>query len=744
MGEALTRIGALHQASPDVVRAAIARALRAGPASTDDAPLGRIALHPAQRDGAGRVERTLRRWGGALLCDEPGSGKTFTALAVAAQRGGSTAVVAPAALRRMWRDAASAAGVAVRIVTVESIGRGHPVPASDLLIVDEAHHLRNPRTRRHRAVAAACRTMPVLLVTATPVHNRRDDLVALLRLFLGDRAGALTDAELPTIVVRRPLAASASDRMPEIGPTQWLRVPAPTWPLEALRRLPPPVPAADGSEAQALVVHTLLRQWASSDAALRGALRRRIARGVALLAALDAGRHPTRRELRAWSCADGAVQLAFPELVVRAAAPPLAVAATRAALGSHVAALRALADQVTARCTSDRWRVERLRSLRREYAGARIVAFTSYADTARMLYRALRHAGGVALLTAHGGEVAGGRVSRAELLAHFDPRAHAAHPVDACDAVTLLVTTELASEGVDLHAARVVVHLDLPWTVARLTQRVGRVARLGSPHREIRVVGFRPGPTVERTLHATATLRRKGCITARTIGGGSLHAAPDVRRSSDVACAERVRAMVARWALDGHPAPQEPVWGIARAQRVSALACYVAGGDVRLVGWEGRDSATDSVRVVERVVHRAAGATAARCRRAADPAGGSLLEHARDALRRWEERECARNDAGVSERRVRAHPAPVRPAGTAPLWARPGHVAAGAAPLDAPVDAPPPAPRLLALLLLSPDAAPGARADGRSLTARPSAPRSTRSPPPAAVRRRAPAGGTSP
>ena len=48
--------------------------------------------------------------------------------------------------------------------------------------------------------------------------------------------------------------------------------------------------------------------------------------------------------------------------------------------------------------------------------------------------------------------------------------------------MTLLLTTDLASEGVNLQDASVVVHLDLPWTAARLEQRVGRVARLASAH----------------------------------------------------------------------------------------------------------------------------------------------------------------------------------------------------------------------------------------------------------------------
>lgn len=704
MGEPLTGRGPLRRVPAEVVRATIGRAFHHDTTPVAAGRIGEITLLPVQRDGAVRAERALERWRGVLLCDQPGSGKTYTALAVAAHRGGTTVVVAPAALRRMWRNAAHAAGVAVRVVGTEAIGRGHAVPPGDLLIVDEAHHLRNPHTRRYRAVASACRTMPVLLVTATPVHNRREDLVALLALFLGDRARALTDAELPALVLRRPAAEVPTGGAPVVHPTRWVRVRAPEWPLAALMRLPPPVPAADGATARALVLHALLREWASSDAALVGALRRRIGRGVALRAALESGRYPTRRELRAWTCGDDAVQLAFPELIA-SASPSANIRDTCTSLQAHVTALRALLDRVRREWPTDPWRIERVRALRRAHAGARVVAFTTYADTARMLYRALRHDGGVALLTASGGEVAGGRVTRAELLAHFDPR-HRAARGPACDAVTFLVSTDLASEGVDLHEASVVIHLDLPWTGARLAQRVGRVARFGSPHRAVDVVGFRPCPAVERVLRATTILRRKGRITDRTIGGSAPHTGNNERHTaSDVVRAERIRAMVARWRADATPSFDEPVWGVIAASRPGALACYVTDGEPRLVAWDGRGVATDAARSVERLVSEVSrtGITHGSTSPAAadgDAATDALLGLALDRLRAWQERQCARRDAGVVERRPRGRHAPADPprATSAPLWAVPdpvGSVRAARGGTD------PPATQLIALLVVA-------------------------------------------
>jgi hypothetical protein len=184
----------------------------------------------------------------------------------------------------------------------------------ELVIVDEAHHFRNPRTKRYAALAAICDRSRVLLLSATPLQNRREDLVAELALFLGDAAAAASDEELARFVVRRR-AADAGLRLPSlIGPAR-VELPVEEDLLDELLALPAPVRGRDEGEAAALVSYTLLRQWSSSRAALVAGLRRRLAKALALTASLEAGRWPSREELIAWSFGDDALQLALPELL---------------------------------------------------------------------------------------------------------------------------------------------------------------------------------------------------------------------------------------------------------------------------------------------------------------------------------------------------------------------------------------------------------------------------------------------
>ena len=154
--DGLTRgwAGRFAAASADAVRARIAAEMQR--ARVHDVRVGRIVLRPHQAEAVPRLREHLRAHGGALLADAVGLGKTFVALALA-QGTRAPVVVAPAALREMWSDAARQAGVsAPRFVSVESLSRGASCALGtdepDLLIVDEAHHVRTPATRRYAAV----------------------------------------------------------------------------------------------------------------------------------------------------------------------------------------------------------------------------------------------------------------------------------------------------------------------------------------------------------------------------------------------------------------------------------------------------------------------------------------------------------------------------------------------------------------------------------------------------------------
>ena len=577
----------LIAADPSVARRWMAARYLEGPGVSTR--VGAITLQPHQADAVSRLLATLEETGGAVLADATGMGKTFTAIAVA-RAIGPAVVVAPAALRPMWHRALDRTSTAADFTSFESLSRGgvsRQRPA--LVVVDEAHHARNPRTRRYAALADLAWGARVLLLTATPVHNRGRDLRALLALYLGSRAWDLSRDEVGRCIVRRqPADASASAPLPALDPPQWLVVPSDRATLAALMDIPEAVPSADGKAAHALMVLGLLRAWSSSTAALRAMLRRRLQRAVSLSIALESGRVPGRRELASTLVIDDAVQLGFAELTaVTGAVDTLHL---REALALHCEGVRSAMRAIDQAGDADGARTHWLRKVCDRHAPVPVVAFTQFTDTAGATYRVCLSRGGVALVSGRGARIASGRITVDEVVRGFD--------VDAVDArerpprsmpFNLLVTTDVLSEGLSLRRAGVIVHLDLPWTVARLEQRTGRLRRPGSPHRRIAIYAIGPPVSARELTAVVRALQRKARLSAVAgmgdtvagmmplVGNRLAHATAAIATRGDAHADEEVRTILSRWSVD--KAEKDQPGSIER----TALALVVSGSRTSLL-----------------------------------------------------------------------------------------------------------------------------------------------------------------
>ena len=536
--------------SLDDARAAIARAI-VDESESVSSQLGTITLRPHQRAAAARLASLISVNGGAMLAEPVGLGKTYTSLAVAARFNESLLIATPASLTRMWQDALADCRVDATLITHEALSRGAaPAIEPGIVIVDEAHRLRTASTHRYARLAALCRVAKVLLVTATPVQNRRSDLAAQLALFLGRGAWELTDEELASYVVRD--SAREAYGQPRLDGPHRVSLASDDDCLDALLALPPPVPAKDEALAVALLTYGLVHQWTSSRAALIASLLRRRARGVALIASVAAGRRPTRAELSAWTLGDGAVQLAFPELVtIDATVDDVGRVDLGATLERHDSAIAALLERLRASPDPDVDRARVLSRIRAQHPGERIIAFAQYTETVHALRSLLERERGVAGLTAHGGRIAGGRVTRDEVIMQFAPRRDDARQTDAANRIDLLITTDLLSEGLNLQEASVIVHLDLPWNPARLDQRVGRALRLGSRHEVVTVYAIAPPASAERMLQIEARLREKLSVAQHTVGiAGRILPSPVSAEAGRRGIAERIGAvniMLRQW-----------------------------------------------------------------------------------------------------------------------------------------------------------------------------------------------------
>jgi hypothetical protein len=576
-------------ADPATVRATIAS--QWAPDVAPDARLGDIMLREHQREAAARLRIALDRFGGALLADDVGLGKTYTALAASCAFG-NLLIVAPAALLDMWRAALAAAGLRAKLISLESLSRSAPSDTGHTIaIIDEAHHARNRLTQRYARLAELTRSSRVLLLSATPLHNAATDLHTLLGLFLGARAERLTPEQRAACIVRRVHGDVRTARMPHRSAPTWLDVDGSPALLNALVEIPPPCPPRDGGDGGTLVTLSLVRAWASTDAALRSTLRRRLARANALVDALTTGRYPTRAELRAWVVGDDATQLAFPELIVDAVSAEWR--GLRDAVNGHTAGLRDALDVLAENGErSDDARCELIRDVRRRHPGERIVVFSHFADSVRAMFDRLRGDGGVAAVTANGAWVAGGPLTRTDALARFTSPANGSRRAEA---IEVLITTDLLSEGLNLQTASVVIHLDLPWTAARLTQRVGRVWRMSSPHGRVHEYAMAPPAPAERVLRAIEILRRKAGVASAAFGEAVApllvpRDSPSPVVASPVSAVESVRARIRAWDRnDGPeqiPAVLEPPSGEPQVV-VSAVRASYSGWLALVIGNDG-------------------------------------------------------------------------------------------------------------------------------------------------------------
>jgi superfamily II DNA or RNA helicase len=162
-----------------------------------------------QLEAADRAVELLRTRGGLLLADEVGLGKSYVAAEVMRRVGVQSELIVPAALVAQWRETLAQFELVARVLTHDGIV-SDPFMATAtrrLVVVDEAHAFRNPRTQRYVALARRTVGARVLLVTATPVCNSIGDLEALVRLIARD--DLLADAGVPSIDVafalREPL-----------------------------------------------------------------------------------------------------------------------------------------------------------------------------------------------------------------------------------------------------------------------------------------------------------------------------------------------------------------------------------------------------------------------------------------------------------------------------------------------------------------------------------------------------------
>ena len=421
--------------------------------------------------------------GRALLCDEVGMGKTVEAGLIALEyilRGlvRRVLVLTPPSLVEQWQEEMRSKFNLDFVVYDSAEFKAHPDPWAtfpriiasidtakrenkqqqvlatpyDLVIVDEAHHLKKQRSQAYQLVSQLKKKY-ILLLTATPVENDLEELFNLITLLFPGQLETATSFKRKYITRGDPVKPKNTETLKQLIREVMVRNRRSETGAIAGRRsadmirieLTPEEKAfykrltvfvrgyygAGGGKAQdgvhAFVLKILQREAGSSIEAVLPTLHKMAAnqdypeslRGVLAVLARQAGNVPRRAK------------------------------------------------------------VEALLKLLPEIQG-KVIIFTGFTETQRYLVQTLRMAG-MLVAELHSGLR---RQEKEEQVHLFAGEAD------------ILVSTETGSEGRNLQFANNIINYDLPWNPMRIEQRIGRIHRIGQ-EKDVHIYNFSAADTIE-------------------------------------------------------------------------------------------------------------------------------------------------------------------------------------------------------------------------------------------------------
>ena len=417
----------------------------------------------------------------------------------------------------------------------------------DLVIVDEAHHVRNTDTWRHRVVRHLLSSAEAaVLVTATPIQTGSSDLYNLLRLlrpdvlmgpaefdrmrepniFLGQaeaiarkgdpgwqakaRTGlqrALDTAWGSAVMLADPRSQTARDLLDAADPSEETRVGA----VRALQQLntfsglinrtrrrdigsfavrKPQTVEVDFSPEQEAVHAALIelctriiatRQRANSVEFLLSTLRRQASSSINGLA-------PFIRDLLEGRLSEEELS----EADVEGVGPPLDE------LSSFHAEIEALAARAAA-LDEDPKLAALLRIIdeKQQLENNKLLLFSTFRHTLGYLLPRLQ-AAGVRVGLVHGGIPDADR---------RDLRARFAMDKTQPEALDVLLSSEVGTEGLDNQFCDTLVNYDIPWNPMRIEQRIGRIDRRGQQSESVAIKNLVVTGTVDANIYERCLLR---------------------------------------------------------------------------------------------------------------------------------------------------------------------------------------------------------------------------------------------
>lgn len=429
------------------------------------------------------AQSALRRFRGrGLLCDEVGLGKTIEAGLVIKeylmrQMAERILIITPPGLVQQWREELSqkfglhdfvtntdesfrASGVDAwrqfpRVITSLAAARRagtRDIIANlnyDLIIVDEAHHLKNRSSVSWKFINKLQKRY-ILMLTATPVENRLEELYNLITILKPGQLKTPQEFRRQFVVRGDPRSPKNRGLLRELLADVMIRhsrgqvnVKLPPRRAHTIRLTPTQEEQALYQDISRFVRHTLKEGRNTGVRKLTlSILQREI--GSSPLAVVKTLRKLT--EQKTWQ-------------------------AERPQLRQLTAQAEAITDWAKA---------DALQKIIQSSGQAKLLIFTHFQATLDVLAERLA-AMGVDFIPYHGGLTT---QQKDEAIRRFEAEGQ------------ILLSTEAAGEGRNLQFCHVMINFDLPWNPQRIEQRVGRIHRIGQT-KQVEIFNLSAQGTIE-------------------------------------------------------------------------------------------------------------------------------------------------------------------------------------------------------------------------------------------------------
>lgn len=404
----------------------------------------------------------------------------------------------------------------------------------DLVIFDEAHHMRNAGTANFRLGESLSRNSgAVLCVSAIPVNNRNEDLHTLLRLvdeeFFRNQTlfSELIESNRPAVQLANALARVPVDQtlfqqaLQGLAQSRFVgQSPLFKLLLERVEKMDW-TSAADAAECQQIAEKlNLLGSYVNRTRRVQVKEHRPVRETMVLevqyspqemqlyRAVVDLVRRSCEKDQRTFHI----FQVIGLQMRSASSLPVLAAEIRSGKLGNPFELLAEgfgapeEDDDAAEDASESEWDLQQLQALMafdfevndskfakledlilRKLIGEKLVIFSFYRGTLGYLERRLARIG-VKTVLIHGGIEP---ENRDDLLEAFRTRPD----------VQVLLSSEVGSEGIDLQqSCRVMVNYDLPWNPMRVEQRIGRIDRVGQKAQKLAIVHFKVKDTIEERI----------------------------------------------------------------------------------------------------------------------------------------------------------------------------------------------------------------------------------------------------